>query len=36
MDVFYESPLQMLADSPTNYRREPKAWSSLGRADGVG
>ncbi|MDD2763647.1 MAG: glycoside hydrolase family 97 protein [Opitutaceae bacterium] len=28
--VVFESPLQMLADSPTNYRREPEAMEFLG------
>lgn len=29
MYVVYESPLQMLADSPTNYRREPECMAFL-------
>ena len=37
MYVVYESPLQMLADSPTNYLREPEAMEFLGPVpDGVG
>ena len=30
MYVVYESPLQMLADSPSNYLREPEAMEFLG------
>ncbi len=30
MYVVFESPLQMLADSPSNYLREPEAWSFSG------
>lgn len=30
MYVVYESPLQMLADNPTNYRREPEIMQFLG------
>ena len=29
MYVVYESPLQMLADSPSNYRREPESLAFL-------
>jgi alpha-glucosidase len=31
MYVVYESPLQMLSDNPTNYRKEPEAMSFLSR-----
>lgn len=31
MYVVYESPLQMLADTPTNYLREPEAMAFLSR-----
>ena len=37
MYVVYESPLQMLADSPSNYRSEPESLAFLAeRAHGVG
>ena len=37
MYVVYESPLQMLADSPSNYLREPESDGvSRAGADGVG
>jgi alpha-glucosidase len=35
MYVVYESPLQMLADSPTNYRREPACLSFLSKVPTV-
>jgi alpha-glucosidase len=35
MYVVYESPLQMLADSPTNYRREPECLSFLAKVPTV-
>jgi alpha-glucosidase len=35
MYVVYESPLQMLADSPSNYDREPDAMEFLGPAPTV-
>ena len=35
MYVVYESPLQMLADSPSNYRQEPDAMSFLGPVPSV-
>jgi alpha-glucosidase len=35
MYVVYESPLQMLADSPTNYLREPETMEVLGRVPTV-
>jgi alpha-glucosidase len=35
MYVVYESPLQMLADSPSNYRREPEAMEFLGPVPSV-
>jgi alpha-glucosidase len=35
MYVVYESPLQMLADVPSNYRREPEAMAFLGPVPAV-
>ncbi|HEX3903184.1 MAG TPA: glycoside hydrolase family 97 protein [Polyangia bacterium] len=35
MYVVYESPLQMLADSPSNYRQEPDAMAFLGPVPSV-
>lgn len=35
MYVVYESPLQMLADSPSNYRREPESLAFLSRVPAV-
>jgi alpha-glucosidase len=35
MYVVYESPLQMLADSPTNYEREPEATGFISRVPTV-
>ena len=35
MYVVYESPLQMLADSPTNYRREPECIEFLSAVPSV-
>ncbi|HEY4393748.1 MAG TPA: glycoside hydrolase family 97 protein [Polyangia bacterium] len=35
MYVVYESPLQMLADSPSNYRHEPEAMQFLGPVPSV-
>ena len=35
MYVVYESPLQMLADSPSNYLREPETMEFLGRSPRV-
>ncbi len=35
MYVVFESPLQMLADSPTNYLREPEAMEFLGPVPSV-
>ena len=35
MYVVYESPLQMLADSPTNYRREPDCLAFLSKVPTV-
>jgi alpha-glucosidase len=31
MYIVYESPLQMLADSPSNYRREPESLAFISR-----
>lgn len=35
MYVIFESPLQMLADSPSNYYREPVAMEFLSKAPTV-
>ena len=35
MYVVYESPLQMLADSPTNYLREPECLEFLSKVPSV-
>ena len=35
MYVVFESPLQMLADSPSNYRREPESLAFLSKVPAV-
>jgi alpha-glucosidase len=36
MYVVFESPLQMLADNPSNYLREPRPWVPGARSNGLG